>query len=153
MAVNDTEGESGMIYTDLTKKAMKLCYAAHKDQVDKSGLPYVFHPFHLAEQMTTEETTIVALLHDVVEDTNYTLKDFAALGFPQIVIDALALLTHDDRVPYLDYVAAIKHNSIATAVKLEDLKHNSDLSRLDTVDKKALDRVLKYKKAIRILTD
>ena len=48
MAVNDTEGESGMIYTDLTKKAMKLCYAAHKDQVDKSGLPYVFHPFHLA---------------------------------------------------------------------------------------------------------
>ena len=59
-----------MIYTDLTKKALKFCFEAHKNQYDKSGMPYVFHPFHLAEQMTTEETTVVALLHDVVEDTD-----------------------------------------------------------------------------------
>ena len=58
-----------MIYTDKTKAALKLCFEAHKNQVDKSGLPYVFHPFHLAESMTDEATTIVALLHDVVEDT------------------------------------------------------------------------------------
>lgn len=63
-----------MIYTPKTKKALKLCFDAHKDQVDKSGIPYVFHPFHLAEQMETEETTIVALLHDVIEDTSYTLE-------------------------------------------------------------------------------
>ena len=62
-----------MIYTELTKKAMKLAFTAHKDQVDKSGIPYVFHPIHLAEQMESEETAIVALLHDVVEDTEYTL--------------------------------------------------------------------------------
>jgi len=142
-----------MIYTPLTKKALKLCFAAHKNQVDKSGLPYVFHPFHLAEQMTTEETTVVALLHDVVEDTPSTLADIADMGFPKAVIDALALLTHDDAVPYMDYVAAIKQNPIAKAVKLADLKHNSDLTRLDHADAKALQRVEKYRKAIDLLTE
>ena len=76
----EIQEEYQMIYTDKTKKAMKLCYEAHKDQVDKSGLPYVFHPAHVAEQMTDEATTIVALLHDVVEDTDYTLEDLAAEG-------------------------------------------------------------------------
>ena len=76
-----------MIYTDKTKKAMKLCFEAHKDQVDKSGMPYVFHPFHVAEQMTAEATTIVALLHDVVEDTDYTLEDIAAEGFGKEILE------------------------------------------------------------------
>ena len=70
-----------MIYTHLTNQAMKLAYEAHHGQVDKGGIPYVFHPFHLAEQMTDETTTVVALLHDIVEDTNYTLEDLANLGF------------------------------------------------------------------------
>ena len=60
-----------MIYTPATKKALNICFEAHVEQKDKSGLPYVFHPFHLAEQMETEETTVVALLHDTVEDTDY----------------------------------------------------------------------------------
>ena len=142
-----------MLYTPLTKKAMKLCYAAHKDQVDKSGLPYVFHPFHLAEQMTTEETTAAALLHDVAEDTPYTLADLAQLGFPRSVLDALQLLTHDDDVPYMEYIASIKPNPIARAVKLADLRHNSDLSRLDTVTEQALLRAEKYRAAMKLLTD
>ena len=140
-----------MIYTPKTKMALKLCFAAHKDQQDKSGMPYVFHPFHLAEQMQTEETTIVALLHDVVEDTEYTLEDLAAMGFDPAVIDALKLLTHDEEVPYMDYVRAIRDNPIAKAVKLADLRHNSDLSRLDTVDEKALERREKYLKALALL--
>lgn len=142
-----------MIYTPLSKKAMKLCFEAHKDQVDKSGLPYVFHPFHLAEQMITEETTIVALLHDVVEDTHFTLEDISAMGFPESVTNALALLTHDDAVPYMEYVAAIRNNPIAKAVKLADLQHNSDLTRLDLVDAKALQRVEKYRIAIELLSE
>ena len=142
-----------MIYTELTKKAMKLCFKAHKDQVDKSGLPYVFHPFHLAEQMQDEATTITALLHDVVEDSDYTLQDLIDMGFPKEVTDAIALMTHDDAVPYLDYVRNLKDNPVARAVKLADLKHNSDLSRLDIIDEKALKRVEKYHKAIRILTE
>ena len=87
-----------MIYTEMTKKALLLSFNAHKDQVDKSGMPYVYHPFHLAEQMNTEETVTAALLHDVVEDTAYTLEDIAAMGFPQSVTDALALMTHDKAV-------------------------------------------------------
>ncbi len=132
---------------------MKLSFEAHKDQVDKSGLPYIFHPFHLAEQMKSEETVIVALLHDVVEDTEYTLQDIAGMGFSQQVLDALALMTHEKAVPYMDYVERLKENPIAKTVKLADLRHNSDLSRLDTVDEKTLARIEKYKQAIAKLTE
>ena len=140
-----------MIYTDETKKAMKLCFEAHKNQVDKSGMPYVFHPFHVAEQMTDEATTIVALLHDVVEDTDYTLEDLAAEGFGKDILEAVALMTHDDDVPYLDYVAKLKDNPVARAVKLADLAHNSDLSRIGEVDEETRERLEKYKKAMALL--
>lgn len=142
-----------MIYTEMTKKALKLCFEAHKDQKDKSGIPYVFHPFHLAEQMETEETTIAALLHDVVEDTDFTLEDISEMGFSKDVTDALALLTHDDDTPYMEYVAKIKGNPVAKAVKLADLAHNSDLSRLDEVTEKALERREKYLSAIKLLEE
>lgn len=140
-----------MIYTEMTKKALRLSFSAHKDQVDKSGIPYVYHPFHLAEQMDSEEAVIVALLHDVVEDTDYTIEDLIEMGFSKSVTDALKLMTHDETVPYMDYVAKIKPNPIARAVKLADLRHNSDISRLETVDDKALRRVQKYKEAIAFL--
>ena len=140
-----------MIYTPLTKKAMQLCYAAHAGQLDKSGIPYVFHPIHLAEQMQCEDTTVVALLHDVVEDTCYTLEDLHQMGYPEQVIEAIRLMTHPPGVPYLDYVAAIRHNPIARKVKLADLRHNSDLTRLDHIDAKSLARAEKYKQAIALL--
>ncbi len=142
-----------MTYTTNTKKAMKLCFEAHKDQVDKSGMPYVFHPFHLAEQMPDEKTTIVALLHDVVEDTEYSLDDLKSMGFSDDILEAIALMTHDESVPYMKYVEQIKQNRIASIVKRADLMHNSDLSRLDTVDEKVIKRVKKYKQAIAILDD
>lgn len=142
-----------MLYTETTKKALKLAFDAHKDQLDKSELPYVFHPFHLAEQMETEDETVVALLHDVVEDTKYTFDDIRAMGFSEKVIEALTLLTHDDAEPYLDYVARLKDNALARKVKLADLRHNSDLTRLDVIDEKALMRVRKYAEAIRVLTE
>lgn len=140
-----------MIYTDLTKKALKLCYEAHQNQVDKTGLPYVFHPYHLAEQMTDEISTVCALLHDVVEDTHYTFDDLANMGFPKQVIDVLKLLTHDSEVPYMEYVKALSVNPIAKAVKLADLRHNSDLTRINVIDEFMLARVEKYKKAMDLL--
>lgn len=140
-----------MIYTEMTKKALCLSFDAHKDQIDKSGTPYVYHPFHLAEQMDSEETVAVALLHDVVEDTDYIIYDIIAMGFPKSVTDALALMTHDESVPYMGYVAKIKTNPIAKAVKLADLRHNSDISRLDTVDEKTMERSEKYAAAIELL--
>ena len=140
-----------MIYTEMTNKAMVLAYEAHQGQYDKSGLPYVFHPLHLAEQMDTEEAVTAALLHDVAEDTDYTLEDLRSMGFPDTVTDALALLTHDPSVPYMEYVARLKSNPIARSVKLADLTHNSDLSRLPVVTEKDLERVEKYRKAIKLL--
>ena len=142
-----------MIYTAKTKMALKLCFEAHKEQTDKGGMPYVFHPFHLAEQMETEETTIVALLHDLVEDTDYTIENLISMGFDKEVIEAIALMTHAENVDYMDYVRMIKENPIAKAVKLADLRHNSDLTRLDVVDEKSLTRREKYLKAIQFLEE
>ena len=142
---------------ELIRKAFELANNAHKDQLRKSGEPYLIHPMAVAEILADlgmdEETIVAGLLHDVVEDTDYTLQDLSEMGFPQTVIDALALMTHDKSVSYMDYVAKIKTNSIARAVKLVDLKHNSDLSRLDVVDHKAICRVQKYKKAIELLEE
>lgn len=117
-----------MIYTALTNRAMVIAYDAHHGQVDKQGIPYVFHPFHVAEQMTDELSTCVALLHDVVEDSDVTLNDLAQ-EFPTEVVEALALLTHDESVPYLEYVQALAGNELARAVKRADLEHNLDESR------------------------
>ena len=138
-----------MIYTELTKKALKLCFKAHKNQVDKTGIPYVFHPYHLAEQMKDEVTTIVALLHDVIEDTELTFDDLKE--YPTEVIEALKLLTHDSNIEYMDYIKEIAKNEIARTVKISDLTHNSDLTRLDIIDEKALKRKEKYTKAYNYL--
>lgn len=143
--------EDIMIYTRLTKKALSLCFRVHKDQLDKSGMPYVFHPFHLAESMTDELSTVCALLHDVVEDSHMTFDDLAAEGFPEEVIASLRLLTHADGVAYFDYVKALSNDPIARQVKIADLRHNSDLTRLDTVDEWALRRQEKYRQALALL--
>ena len=140
-----------MIYTKMTKAALKLCFEAHKDQTDKSGMPYVFHPFHLAEQMKDEDTTVVALLHDVIEDTDYTVDDLDDMGFSERVISAIELMTHDDEVPYMEYVAEIKKNPIAREVKLADLRHNSDVTRLDVITPWDEKRAKKYAEAIKLL--
>ena len=144
-----------MIYTDLTKKALKLCFEAHKDQVDKTDMPYVFHPFHLAEQMDDEISTVCALLHDVVEDTDVTFENLLEMGFPKQVIEVLKLLTHESSVPYMDYVKNISFNPIATKVKIADLTHNSDMTRMKQtdIDEWALKRAEKYRQAIALLTD
>lgn len=142
-----------MIYTEMTKRAMQIAYQAHHGQTDKSDVPYIFHPLHLAEQMQTEYETITALLHDVVEDTTITLHDLSEEGFPTEVLAALQLLTHDLTVPYLDYVRAIKNNAIARKVKLADLTHNSDITRAAAADENAAARLEKYKQAIAILAE
>lgn len=120
-----------MLYTPITKLALRICFDAHKDQVDKSGLPYVFHPFHLAEQMKTEHEVCVALLHDIMEDTDLTSRDLIEAGIPETYVATCKLMTHAPDVPYLDYVRTLKDDPVARKVKIADLRHNSDLSRLN----------------------
>ena len=142
-----------MIYTDMTKAALKLCFEAHKDQVDKNGIPYVFHPFHVAEQMQDENSTIVALLHDIIEDTQFSADDLRKHGFGEEVIEAVLLLTHEPDGSYEEYLGRIKNNELAKAVKLADIAHNSDVTRLDEDDPRAKVYAQKYKKALQILSE
>ena len=142
-----------MLYTPTVKAALKLCFEAHAGQLDRSGIPYVHHPLHLAEQMDTEDEIVVALLHDVMEDTDRTPDDLRAIGVSQQAMEALMLLTHDAAVPYLDYARNLKDNPIARKVKLADLHHNSQISRLDTVTERDLARLEKYTEARAILGD
>lgn len=145
-----------MIYTALTNKAMQIAYNAHHGQFDCNGVPYIFHPYHLAEQMCSEITVCAALLHDVVEDTDITIEQLENI-FPKEVTEALKLLTHDDNTDYFEYIRAIKSNPVARAVKMADLLHNSNQSRI--VDKKAVSAEKlehwnkKYTKAIQILNE
>lgn len=144
-----------MLYTEMTIRAMKLAYDAHQGQLDKSGMPYIFHPYHLAEQMDDEVSCTVALLHDVAEDTPITLEELEKL-FPPAVIIPLRLLTHQEGVPYEDYVRAIKQDPIAKKVKLADIRHNSDQSRCilsDIPPQKLLYWQEKYNKALMLLQD
>lgn len=117
-----------MIYTEMTIKAMKIAYDAHLGQLDYNGVPYIFHPYHLAEQMDDEISCTVALLHDAVEDTSITLDDLEQM-FPKQVVEIVMLLTHDEKVDYFEYIRKIKTNAIATKVKLADIKHNSNEAR------------------------
>ena len=142
-----------MIYTDLTKKALRISFAAHQNQIDIGGLPYVYHPYHIAEQMDDEYSVCVALLHDVVEDAGVSLEQLEACGFPDEVVDAVEILTRDKRMPYMDYIAMVKRNDLARKVKLADLRHNSDLSRIDRFTDHMFERIAKYNKAIKLLSE
>lgn len=117
-----------MIYTELTIRAMKVAYEAHHGQVDQTGVPYIFHPMHVAEQMTDEVSCCAALLHDVVEDTSLTMDELTDM-FPPAVTRVVRLLTHEVGVPYLDYVRAVARDPVARLVKLADLEHNADQTR------------------------
>ena len=140
-----------MIYTPMTKKALCIAYKAHEGQVDKTGIPYIFHPFHLAESMTDENSTIVALLHDVIEDTDWTIDDLEKEGFNEDILTALKLMTHNPAEPYMDYISRLSTFPVARQVKLADLYHNSDQTRVENPDEKMLKRWEKYDRAIQLL--
>ena len=137
--------------TDKEKLAYAIAYVAHKGQTDKVGVEYINHPLTVASLCKTEDERVVALLHDVVEDTNITLNDLSIFFEPKI-IEALKLLTHTDDEPYLEYIAKIKENNLSKTVKIADLTHNMDLSRMKTPTSKDYDRVEnKYKPAMELL--
>ena len=145
-----------MIYTEKTRKALDMCFRAHKDQTDNAGAPYVFHVFYVADRMADEATTVTALLHDIVKEAGYTFEQVQAAGFGENILEALRLLTYSDENPseeaYLQYIAALKQNPIARAVKIADLEHNCNLNRLGSDIKRTdIMRTAKYQKALALL--
>ncbi len=138
-------------YSEEVKKALAIATEAHKGQKDKGGNDYINHPLTVAKSMETDDEIIVALLHDVVEDTDTTIDDLKEAGFNDNVLNALATITKSDDESYDEYVQRVKKNPIATKVKLADLKHNSDLSRIKNPTEKDYKRVEKYHKYIELL--
>ena len=123
-----------MIYTDLTKKAMRIAFDAHFGQTDRGNTPYICHPLHVADQMPDERTTAAAILHDVLEDTELSAEDLRREGIPDDVIRIVEILTRDRRISYANYIDRIvaSQNYDALLVKQADLKHNMDESRTST---------------------
>ncbi|MBQ9478027.1 MAG: HD domain-containing protein [Selenomonadaceae bacterium] len=140
--------------SDRIEAARELAKRAHDGQLDKAGEPYINHPLAVASSVGDDESAmIVALLHDTIEDTALTFDDLKDLLTAE-ELTALQLLTHDDAVPYIDYVRAIKQNDLARRVKIADLKHNMDLTRLPTITDADRERVeTKYKPALEYLID
>ena len=143
-----------MLYSELINKAIDIAYSAHQGQRDKSGRPYFLHPVIVASQMSNEYETCTALLHDVIEDTNITLEELEKI-FPSEITQAVSILTHKDGIDYLDYIREIKRNPIARKVKLADLNHNMDITRLDNPEQLEgfNKRMKKYELAKQILNE
>lgn len=137
--------------TTQTEIVKSIAIQAHEGQVDKAGKSYIDHPAAVAVDVSGDVAKAVAWLHDVVEDTSMTFDDLRAAGIASEVIDHLRLLTHDKSVPYMEYIAALKGDPVACEVKLADLRHNSDLSRLNTITDKDRERLAKYQQAIEVL--
>lgn len=140
-----------MTSNQLLEKAIALACEAHKGQVDKAGEPYILHPLRLMLQFSTNEERIVAVLHDVLEDSELTCWDLRTQGIPLECMDAVCVLTKGKGEDYSEYIERVFRNPLATRIKLSDLEHNSDLSRLPEVTEKDRQRHTKYQRAIEFL--
>ena len=136
----------------LYQQALAIAEDAHKGQVDKAGVAYIQHPLYVASLVEGELAKTIALLHDVVEDSAWTLEDLRMEGLPEEVVQAVGILTKNRDESYEEYLMHVKQNPLARQVKLADLKHNSDLSRLANVTDRDRKRAEKYRQAIAFLT-
>ncbi len=142
------------LYSSMIDKALKIAYEAHHGQTDKGGVPYIYHPTSVAEQMDTEDEIITALLHDVVEDTEVTLADLKRAGFSPAVLEAVKLLTHKKGTDYSRYIRKVAKNPLALKVKQADLAHNMSPSRVGNLPQRDAERVReKYGSAIKLLNE
>jgi len=131
--------------------AIAIAAEAFKDKTDKGGKPYILHCLHVMNKMKyedNEDLMIAAVLHDLVEDTDYSFLDLEKLGFNSYVIFLITLLTHNKNMSYEDYIFQIKsNNEDAVKIKLQDLRHNSDITRMKGLRDKDFERLAKYHKA------
>lgn len=139
----------------LYRMAVEIATDAHRGQKDKGGNPYIEHPLKVAEGLKEVEMKIVAVLHDVLEDSDTTAEELLQKGFPENLVEAIRVLTHKKGDPdsYEEYIRKVKENPIARKVKIEDIKHNLDLSRIPNPVSRDFERCEKYKKALKYLKD
>ena len=131
--------------------AISIAHQAHEGQLDKAGKPYISHPLTVMAQMDTVESKIVAVLHDAIEDSDLKIEDLVRQGFPTVITDAIAAITKLDGEQYEDYILRVKSNAIALKVKIVDVTHNMDLSRIAKPTTKDFQRLEKYQKVLQEL--
>lgn len=138
-------------YNEQFQIALELAVEKHKNQTDKAGNPYILHPLHVMENVNSKEGKIVAILHDIIEDTDVTEDYLLKIGLSKRIVDAVIALTRSEDIDYQEYIKTLSSNPLAKEVKLADLEHNMDLKRLPTLEEKDLERNRKYQIAYHYL--
>ena len=138
-------------YNEQFQIALELAVEKHKNQTDKAGNPYILHPLHVMENVNNKEGKIVAILHDIIEDTDITEDYLFKIGLSKRIVDAVVALTRSEDIDYQEYIKNLSSNPLAKEVKLADLEHNMDLKRLPTLEEKDLERNRKYQIAYHYL--
>ena len=137
----------------MLERTIEIAVEAHKGQVDKGGSPYILHPLRVMMSVNGESEKIVAVLHDVVEDSNWTFEALLAEGFSIEVIEALKSVTKESEDEDYDlFIQRAMRNHIGRKVKIADLRDNLDVTRITELGEKDLQRINKYKKSLKILT-
>ena len=135
------------------ERAIEIAVQAHKGAIDKDGSPYILHPLAVMHNLDTDDEKIVAVLHDVVEDTKWTFEKLLGEGFSVTVVDALRSVTKQgDGEDYFDFIQRAKKNPLGRRVKIADIRHNMDVTRIKVLGDKDVTRLNKYKKSLEILT-
>ena len=138
-------------YNEQFQIALELAVEKHKNQTDKAGNPYILHPLHVMENVNSKEGKIVAILHDIIEDTDITEDYLLKIGLSKRIVDAVVALTRSEDIDYQEYIKNLSSNPLAKEVKLADLEHSMDLKRLPTLEEKDLERNRKYQIAYHYL--
>lgn len=133
------------------EQAIQIATKAHLGQVDKSGQPYILHPLRLMLRVHTDAERIVAILHDVVEDSDISIEVLKTLGFSNEIINAINCLSKRSNEDYSDFIQRILENPLATKIKIEDIKDNLDITHLKEITEKDLNRIKKYHDALNLL--
>lgn len=136
---------------NIVDKALEIAIKAHKGQRDLAGVDYIEHPKAVANLVNSDEEKAIAYLHDVLEDTYITEKDLLQMGIPNNIVLAVKVLTKEKNEPYTKYIERVKENKLASTVKIADLQHNMNLSRIANPSKRDYERLEKYKRALTFL--
>lgn len=137
----------------MLQKATQIATKAHEEQFDKSGMPYIAHVMRVMEAGKSVDEKIVGVLHDIVEDTDWTFEKLEEEGFPTHIVDAIRCLTKTSEDEHYDeFIKRVQANPLAVRVKINDLTDNMDIRRLSTISDKDIDRLRKYHKAYKQLS-
>ena len=138
---------------DIIEKLLEIALKAYIGKKDKAGKTYILHPLRIMAKMTTEKEMAIALLHDVIEDSDFTAEDLLNDNIPSDVVEAVQCLTKENGESYEEFVIRVAKNKLAAKIKKADIEDNINVLRLSAVEDKDLERIVKYHKAWHYLNE